>query len=251
MAGYRHLAEKNWSAALEQFQQAEERIPLDTNLLQLIGACWSALGREKEAMQYLAKAAAIQPNDNRIQDQMWEVEERVALRLMEQKKWSQSVAAFQQLIRQRGLRSEDLFRLAYSHQRLGQLKKAITRYRIGLAASPNSEWARTNLASCLYLLRRYRKAAKEWRTLVQANPSAQRYFQLGLCYSYLKRSAEATFAFQEALKLDPENPQALYQLGLARQRQNRTRVAWTLIRQSAARGYAPARRLLAQAKRKK
>ncbi len=158
--GYLRLVEEDWSGALEQFRAAEKQIPLDTDLLQLISTCWSAWGREGEALNYLAKASAIRPGDHRIQDRIWQVKETAALQMMQQQQWSEAVTAFQELIDRRGLRSADLFRLAYSHQQVGQLAQAITRYRAGLAANPNSEWARTNLASCLYRSGRYREAAE-------------------------------------------------------------------------------------------
>ena len=158
--GYLRLVEEDWSGALQQFRAAEKQIPLDTDLLQLISTCWSAWGREGEALNYLAKASAIRPGDHRIQDQIWQVKETAALQMMQQQQWSEAVTAFQELIDRRGLRSADLFRLAYSHQQVGQLAQAITRYRAGLAANPNSEWARTNLASCLYRSGRYREAAE-------------------------------------------------------------------------------------------
>ena len=246
--GYRRLVEEDWAGALQQFQEAEKQIPLDTDLLQLIGTCWSALGKEREALNYLAKASAIRPTDHRIQDQIWQVKEAAALQLMQQEKWSDAVAAFQELLDGRGLRSGDLFRLAYSHQQLGQLTQAIARYRAGFASHPGSEWARTNLASCLYRSAHYREAAQEWERLLKSGKRAERYLQLGLCYSHLSRTAEAASAFSKALDLKPGNPAFLYNLGIARLRQKRTQEAWSLIRRSAASGYGPARRLLAQAR---
>lgn len=247
--GYRALLREDWSAALEQFRKVEALVPLNPQLLELIAFGLRGQRRYGEAVVVLQKASRLAPHQPRYRDQIRDARVEEAASLLEKKLWKQALDAFTALLSQDGLKASYFFQIAYCRQQLGQLEQAVRDYRAGLAEEPQTQWVRVNLATCLVRLARYAEAARQWEAILAAHATAQAYQQLGLCYSHLNRYPEAERAFENALRAGKENGELLYLLGVTRQRLNRPHEGWDLIRRSAQAGYAPARKLLAQAAR--
>ncbi len=247
LEGYRHFLEEDWELALEQFQELRTKRPLDANLLQLTSFCLSELGRRQEALQLLEKGIEIEPENEEIRAQLTETRFEQAVRAGDARDWNEALRILESLVTEHPKQPEYLLQRAYYLQQSGKLDAAVVDYRRGLELAPNSRWARTNLASCLYLLGRFEAAASEFARLANREPTADVFFQLGLCYSHLQRDIEAERSFEKALKLGGERPDVLYNLGIARIRLLKLHDGWGLVRHSAKLGYRPARELLRRA----
>ena len=248
LAGYRQLQESDCGAALANFRRVAVSYPLEPGLLQLISHCLSEEGQPEEALQLLQKAARLAPSDPSVGAQMAELELDEAIRLREQGDWSEALKRFDRLIEAQSPLPEYYFQRAYCHQLAGHLRQAVGDYRKGLQQSPRTRWARTNLASSLYMLGRFREALQQWRQLTREQPSRETYTQLGLSFSQLGRDAEAEDAFQRALSMGPRDAALLYNLGVTRLRLKQLESAWALIRQAAKMGHSGAAKLLRKAR---
>ena len=247
IAGYRCMIQGDWETALEHFREVEKKHPLNSGLLQLISCCLSAQGERKQALRYLEKATNIGPPDSRIRRQILEIKFDEALDLLDSRQWKAALEGFRELIKEDGVRLDYLLRMGYCHQQLGQLQQAVEKYRAGLEVDPSADWARVNLASCLYRLGEYRRAATEWEGILSQSGSPQGFLHLGLCYAHLRRFPEAERVFEKAMELGDRSAELLYNLGLVRLYNKKTDAAWSLIRLSASAGYAPAKTLVSKA----
>ncbi len=245
IAAYQRLIQEDWAEALRYFRLVEIQNPLHPGLLQLISYCLNAQGQREEALQYLAKARTLRPDDPEIELQMREINFQYALSLLSQKNWRPALEAFQKLMKE-DVQAEYLLRIAYSHQQLGELSLAAQEYRAGLESDPTATWARINFASCLYRLAQYQEAASQWEQILTHSKTSEAYYQLGLSYSHLDRFPEAEYAFGKAVELGDERPEVLYNLGVSRLRARKLAEARHLIRRAAIAGYPPARALLPQ-----
>ncbi len=245
IAAYQRLLQEDWAEALRYFRLVEIQNPLHPGLLQLISHCLNAQGKREEALQYLAKAETLRPDDTEIELQIRDIKFRHALSLLSQKSWRAALEAFQELMKE-DVQTEYLLRIAYSHQKLGELSQAAQEYRVGLESDPTATWARINFASCLYRLAQYEEAASQWELILTQSKTSEAYNQLGLSYSHLGRFPEAEYVFGKAVELGDERPEVLYNLGVSRLRAKKIAEARYLIRRAAMAGYPPARALLPQ-----
>ncbi|MFQ5740144.1 MAG: tetratricopeptide repeat protein [Acidobacteriota bacterium] len=249
LQGYQLLVRKDWSGALKHLRQVESENPLTPGILGLLAYCLSQLGESEEALRYLATAERLQPGDTRIRAQISEVKLDQALQFQAKRQWARALEIYQVLVRSDGRKPVYLFNMAYCQQQIGELSQAVAHYRAGLALDSQADWARINLASCLYRSSRFEEAAAEWGILLGRTQTPESYLQLGLCYSQLHRDAEAEVVFEKAMVLGDRSPQVVYNLGITRLRLMKQEEAWALIRRAALLGYQPARKLLQQARR--
>ncbi len=248
--GYRLLLAEDWEGALEQLKRVEKDNPLNPDLLQLISYALSSSGKRKEAIRYLDKAGRFSRDGNSIRVQIRDIRFEEAREAMNAGRWEDALKLFQPLLEESGSSADIFFNAAYCNQRLGRIDPAVELYRTGLRMAPDTEWARFNLASSLYLRRRYKESSLEWERLLRSAKSYDGFFQLGMCYSHLTRLAEAEAAFSQALRLGGPRKELQYNLGLTRFRQGRQQSGMALIRQSAKKGYGPAVQFLQKAVRR-
>jgi tetratricopeptide (TPR) repeat protein len=207
--GYQKLIEADWEGAMTEFKKAEMRYPLNPRILQQISLCLNSMGRPDEALAYLEKAHAIQPENNEIDSTARLVRFEYGLNLEKEGRWSEALAIFRRLRDEDNESADYFFHEAYCRQHLWDYPQAIELYKQGLRLDPQAAWVRINLATCLYALSLYDEAAEQWELLVEAST----------------------------------NPEYAYNLGLARIRQWRLNEGWDLIAQAADAGFEPARQL--------
>ncbi len=239
------MREKRWARALELLELLREKNPLSADLMQWASFCLSELGRHGEALELLALASGLEPEDGEIDRLRRRLRFEQALQLEEGGRWRGAARLLEELVALDPANADYRFHLGYCRQQLGELGRAVTHYRLGLLAEPGAAWARQNLAACLYRTGQYAEAAEQFQRLAAAGETPETLFQLGLCYSHLGRDPEAELAFEKAMRHDP-TPEVLYNLGITRLRLARPADAWSLLRESARRGYPPAARLLAR-----
>jgi tetratricopeptide (TPR) repeat protein len=96
---------------------------------------------------------------------------------------------------------------------------AIPLLESGLQIAPQRSDLRAALGESYYMSGKIDKAIEEFKSLIDAEPSARSYIFLGLSYTHLGRFDEAKQSFQNGLKLDPHNSACLFNLGYIAERQ--------------------------------
>ena len=109
---------------------------------------------------------------------------------------------------------------------------AIPLLESGLAIAPQRADLRAALGESYFMAGKVDKAIEEFQKLIQADPSARSYVFLGISYRHLGRFDEAKQYFQQGLKLDPHNSACLYNLGFIAERQGDTTGAEALFQQA-------------------
>jgi tetratricopeptide (TPR) repeat protein len=247
LRGYQRLLDDDWEGALEAFREVRTEYPLNTHLLQLVAQCLGQLGRYQEAHEVLRTALQTQPDKDEIRSQINDLYFDLALQSIERSDWDSAVPILTTLTKAQPEKADYHFYLGYAHQLSGDFQTAARAYRKGLAGSPDSTWARINLAACLYRSGSFHESALQWERISSQVGSQESYFQLGLCYSQLGRDIEAEVALEKSLKMGNDSPEAIYNLGIIRLRLFKTKDAWSLVRIAALKGYAPAIDLMRRA----
>lgn len=248
LEGYRLMLSEDWDGALERFRSFESNNPVSPELMKLISHCLSAKGETSRALSYLEKAGRISGDDKGTAREARNVRFEEGTKAMDRRQWEQAIQVFDSLLAERPM-PEYYFNAGYSRQKLGRLERAIDDYRNGLRMQPGADWARLNLATSLYLRRRYYDSARQWERLLTDEPSRDGYFQLGMCYSHMGQLGQAEGAFRRSLKLGKGSPELFYNLGLTRFRLGRRQDGMSLIRKASGSGYGPAISFMAWSRR--
>jgi tetratricopeptide (TPR) repeat protein len=103
-----------------------------------------------------------------------------------------------------------LFRLANLADQLGETTKAIEYMEKALAEEPDKLQFHTKIASLYSRAEKYEEALKEWQVVLDKLPvgapyRAQVYEFIGDIYTNLKQPGKARQAYQESLKVRPDN----------------------------------------------
>jgi Flp pilus assembly protein TadD len=107
-------------------------------------------------------------------------------------------------------KSQLWFNLGIAQENLGQLAEAATSFEHSLAMQPNDPNTCGNLSNVYCRLARFDEAEKMARRALELGaPRAQALNSLALALDRQNKIAEAGAAFEEALKLEPENAQLL------------------------------------------
>lgn len=83
-------------------------------------------------------------------------------------------------------------------------------------AAASAPVADKSTADSLYAAKQYEAAAKQYAVLADSLQSADLYYNLGNAQYKLKQNALAVLAYERALRLDPDNEDAQYNLALVR-----------------------------------
>jgi tetratricopeptide (TPR) repeat protein len=168
------------------------------------------MGRPREALAYLKKAHDLEPENLKVEEQAREIRFHHGLNLEAEGDWKDALAIFNRLRLEDDENTDYLFHEAYCRHKLGEYEEAVSLYKRGLRLEPGVVWARINLAACFYRLSRFDDAAKQWEYLVG----------------------------------ESNQPEYVYNLGLARIRQWKVTEGWALVREAAESGYTLAAQLL-------
>ena len=195
----------DWEQALDNLRRVEQRYPLDPHLMREVSRILNEAGRPRQALAYLERAYSLSPGDPQIEAEARRIRFDYALDQEEKGNWAAAQRVMERLVEERG-DSSYLFHLAYCLQNRFRYRDAAILYREGLDREPAAEWARVNLAFCLFSDGAFDEAASVWEGLIG----------------------------------EERKPEFLYSLGLNRIRQFRSRDGLSLISEAADGGYEPA-----------
>jgi tetratricopeptide (TPR) repeat protein len=249
---YLYISQARWQEALDLLERVEITNPLNAQLLKLMATCLRELGRWDEALARLERARAVRSDDPEIDPIRRDIMRQQATSFLQQENWKAAIKGLSRLIREDPSQAGDFLNRAYSRERAGDLTGAVSDYSRGLRiAGPDDAranfWARKNLAGCLTRLQRYREAVSQWESVVKEERTAENLMQLGLCYSHVKRDAEAERTLVEALEKGAPTAELLYNVGVAKIRVMKSEEGWEYVRRASRAGYEPAVQLLAKA----
>lgn len=180
--------------AVNAYRHATQLKPDDPYNWNGLGYVYQSMGRYTEAMEAYEKATRLDP-DKPESATFW---------------LNYSLAALSAAGKARELPGGTAKAKAdedYSHARTA-LEKAVK-------LSPNSYQVRETYAETLFDLSKYDEAIPEFEKAAQLAPGKpfDSYYNLGLTYEKLGKSANAAEAYKRAAEADPENHNALFRLG--------------------------------------
>jgi tetratricopeptide (TPR) repeat protein len=135
---------------------------------------------------------------------------------------SRPTDALDLLIRAHKLAPENtnvIFLMARASMTQNYFEDAIPLLEAGLKIAPQRADLHAALGESYFMSGKVERAIDEFKTLITLDPSARSYSFMGLSYRHLGRFDDALKYFQEGLKKDPRNASCLFNVGYIEERQ--------------------------------
>jgi type IV pilus assembly protein PilF len=194
-------AESNFTAALQEFTEAEKLTPKDPVLLNDLGLTYFRKGHYELAETKYLKALALKPNYS-------EARNNLGVNYLEMKRWDDA-------IKQLKLVQEDIFysgqdsaaiNIGLAYLGKGAYQQALTELRAAVARNASDPRARLSLGRVYFALDRGELAIEEYRKALELNRSyANAYYHLALAEVKLKQEEKARASFKEVLRIAPDS----------------------------------------------
>jgi protein O-mannosyl-transferase len=120
------------------------------------------------------------------------------------------------------------------YQVRGDYDRAFAEYRTGLQLQPNDPMLHNNLAGALALTGRTQEAIQEYRESLALETKPETYLNLGMAFESLGDSDHAEEAYENALRIRSNYPEALNSLALLRRKAKDYTAAIDLLQRAAA-----------------
>jgi Flp pilus assembly protein TadD len=199
--GQSFYAENNFSAALQEFSEAEKLTPKDPTLLNDLALTLFRKARYDLAEQQYLKAIDIKPSYS-------EARNNLGVNYLEMKRWDDAIVQFK-------LVQDDLFyqdqqsvtlNLGLAYLGKGDYPQALSLLRGAVTRRPDDPRARLYLGRVYFATDRTELAVEQYRKALELNGSyAQAYYYLGLAQVKLKQPEAARHAFREVLRIAPDS----------------------------------------------
>jgi tetratricopeptide (TPR) repeat protein len=125
-----------------------------------------------------------------------------------------------------------IFLMARVSMTQNYFEDAIPLLESGVKLAPQRADLHAALGESYFMSGKVEKAIEEFKTLIALDPSARSYTFMGLAYRHLGRFEEAAKYFNEGLKFDAHNASCLYNLGFIEERQGNSARADELFQQA-------------------
>ena len=193
------------------YREVLQADPNQADALHLIGLIAHQNDRSREAIDYIGRAIASNPNNAGFHCNIGEAHRA----LMELDK---AVAAYRRALQIRPDSAKAYSNLGVALQQQGKSLEAATSCRRALAINPNYAEAHGNLGAALESLNELDEAADSYRRAVQLKPDCvAAHYGLGNVLKAQEKFDEAADSYRQVLRLRPEHVDAYISLGNALQ----------------------------------
>lgn len=223
--GVLFAAQKQYAPAQLEFEQADALQPESPDILFNLGQTYLRAGDSAKAQLVLERALKLKPDSAQTLYVLAEVYQQE----------NRSVDALDALVRAHKLSPDNtdvIFLLARVSMMQNYFEDAIPLLESGIKIAPMRADLRAALGESYFMSGKEEKAIEEFKSLVDLDPSARSYAFLGLSYRHLGRFDEAKKYFEAGLKQDPRNASCLYNMGYIEERQGNHAHAEILLEQA-------------------
>ncbi len=211
-------SEKQYRPARLELEKANALQPETWEILHNLGQAYLRSGEYAKAELVLNRALKLKPDSP----------ETLYLMAQVYSDQTRAVDALDLLVRAHKLAPENtdiIFLLARVSMSQNYFEDAIPLLESGLKIGPKRADLHAALGESYFMSGKAEKAIEEFKTLIEADPSARSYAFMGLSYRHLGRFDEAKKYFREGLKKDPHNSSCLFNMGYMEERQGNHRAA--------------------------
>jgi len=205
-------SEKQYRPARLELEKANALQPETWEILHNLGQAYLRSGEYAKAELVLNRALKLKPDSP----------ETLYLMAQVYSDQTRAVDALDLLVRAHKLAPENtdiIFLLARVSMSQNYFEDAIPLLESGLKIGPKRADLHAALGESYFMSGKAEKAIEEFKTLIEADPSARSYAFMGLSYRHLGRFDEAKKYFREGLKKDPHNSSCLFNMGYMEERQ--------------------------------
>ena len=186
-----------------------ELLPVDSDLLNLMGLVFHRSGRNEEAAKFLRKAIR-NDRDNPL------LYNNLGVILQSSGDHSEALENFKTAIRVKPDYADAYNNLGDSLRAVGEIASAIKCYRKAVRLKPDFSKAINNMGTALHEFGKFDEAILCFKQALKLTPrSAETFYNLGNSLHDSFRFHEAIAAYQKALKLKPDYPQVYNNLGIS------------------------------------
>jgi tetratricopeptide (TPR) repeat protein len=191
------------------YQEALMAHPDDPNILRILGRLYSQLGDRKNALRFYQRA--VQADSADVQTAIALGDEYVAM-----EDWASAAEAYRQALRTDPQNARAHSNLAYCYARMGRLEEAIRENQLALQIAPDDYISRRNLVLLYRDTGKIEQAIQEAQSLPEQTPQNElgpTWVLIGELYQTAGRLSEATTAYEQAIKAEPNLATAYVALG--------------------------------------
>jgi len=206
--------QQQYGPAIRQFEFANARQPRTAEILHNLGLAYLRNRQPMKAQAVLQEAAALQPD----------AADTLLLLAQAQADQRKDVDALEVLVRARTLAPHNtsvLLLMARLSMKQSFYEDAIELLTSAVKIDPKRPELHAALGESYFTVGQVEQAVAEFKTLLRLDPSAQAYAYLGLSSRHLGRFDEATRFLEQGLKINPDDPLILFNLGWIAKRQGR------------------------------
>jgi tetratricopeptide (TPR) repeat protein len=217
--------QKEYSAAIHEFEIADSLRPGTFEILQDLGQAYLKTGDDEKARNALGRALKVSPDSV---GTLYLIAETYADE-------GKDMDALELLVKAHKLAPHDtdvIFLMARLSMKQAFYEDAIPLLEEGLKVDPHRPNLLAALGECYFMMGRVDKAKDTFQTLIQLDPSARSYAFMGLCYRNLGRFNEAQKYLEQGLKVDPHDVSCLYNMGYIASRQGQYDVGEKWLQQA-------------------
>jgi len=201
-AAYKHMADRDWTAAIDKFKAILDSVPDRHAILAAIGACYDGMDEYLTAAEFHEKALAVCPESDRFATM-----HRLGMSRACAQRIEKAADAFRCCLELAGnetekVEIEDLLRICDEIQN-GKKNPGVFFILIQMIKTFGEMDEEL-----------YESAATRLERLVSIDPeNSVIFYNLGVVYTFLKREREAWENFHRAVLLKPDYPEAWYNMG--------------------------------------
>jgi tetratricopeptide (TPR) repeat protein len=205
-------SEKQYSAAIHEFELADSLQPGTYEILHDLGQAYLRVQEPARAVEILNRALQLRPDS------------ADTLYLLGQAEFDQrkNAEALELLVRAHKLAPQNtdvIFLMGRISMLQDYFEDAIQVLEEGVKIAPQRPDLHAALGECYFTTGKLDRAAQEFHTLIQLDPSARSYLFMGLSFRHQGKYDEAKQAFNEGIKKDPHFSPCFYNLGFIAHKQ--------------------------------